>query len=63
MQTEDFAPRVLPASTRRLADGVPCAPPGTLFALGAEGGFAVPPHPFTLHFGRGSGEVHVAVGT
>jgi hypothetical protein len=63
VQTEDFVPQVLPASTRRLADGVPPAPPGTLFALAAEGGFAVPPRPFQLHFGRGKGEVHVAIGT
>ncbi|HTJ71067.1 MAG TPA: FHA domain-containing protein [Actinospica sp.] len=63
MQIEDFAPQVLPASTRRLADGVPSAPPGTLFALAVEGGFAVPPRPFQLHFGRGKGDVHVAIGT
>lgn len=63
MQTEEFVPRVLPASTRRLADGVPAAPPGSLFALAADGGFAVPPRPFDLHFGRGKGDVHVALGT
>ena len=63
MQTEDFMPRVLPASTRRLSDGVPPAPPGSLFALAAQGGFAAPPRPFSLHFGRGKGDVHVAIGT
>ena len=68
MQTEDFAPQdftpqVLAASSRRLVDGVPSAPPGTLFAMAAEGGFAVPPRPFRLHFGRGKGDVHVAIGT
>jgi hypothetical protein len=63
VQIEDFAPQVLPASTRRLADGVPSAPPGTLFALAAGGGFAVPPRPFELLFGRGTGDVHVAIGT
>jgi hypothetical protein len=63
VQTEDFVPQVLPASTRRLSDGVPSAPPGSLFALAAEGGFAVPPRPFRLHFGRGKGDVHVAIGT
>jgi hypothetical protein len=65
VQTEDFAPQPLPASTRRLADGVPfaSAPPGTLFALAATGGFVVPPRPFKLHFGRGKGDVHVAIGT
>ena len=63
MQTDDFVPQVLPASTPRLSDGVPSAPPGTLFALAAEGGFAVPPRLFKLYFGRGKGDVHVAIGT
>ena len=63
MQTEEFVPQVLPASTRRLVDEVPAAPPGSLFALAADGGFAVPPRPFSLHFGRGKGDVHVALGT
>jgi hypothetical protein len=63
VQTEDFSPQPLPASTRRLADGVPSGPPGTLFALAATGGFAVPPRPFKLHFGRGTSDVHVAIGT
>ena len=63
MHSEDFVPQVLPASTRRLSDGVPSAPPGSLFALAEEGGFAVPPCPFKLYFGRGKGDVHVAIGT
>lgn len=63
MQVEDFVPQVLPASTPRLSDGVPSAPAGSLFVLAAEGGFAVPPRRFRLLFGRGKGEVHVAVGT
>ena len=63
MQFEDFAPQVLPASTRRLADGVPSAPPGTLFVFAEEGGYAVPPRRFRLLFGRGKGDVHVAIGT
>jgi hypothetical protein len=58
----EFVPQVLPASTRSLAGGVPPAPPGTIFALAADGGFAVPPRRFTLHFGRGSDDVHVPVG-
>jgi hypothetical protein len=58
----DFVPQVLPASMRSLAGGVPPAPPGTLFALAADGGFAVPPRKFTLHFGRERDDVHVAVG-
>jgi hypothetical protein len=63
VQVEDFVPRVLPASTPMLADGVPSAPPGSLFVLAAEGGFAVPPRRFEVLFGRGKGEVHVPVGT
>lgn len=59
---DEFVPQALPESTRSLAGGVPQAPPGTIFALGAEGGFAVPPRKFTLHFGRGIGDVHVPVG-
>ncbi|WP_238006807.1 hypothetical protein KZZ52_24470 [Dactylosporangium sp. AC04546] len=57
-----FVPQMLPASMRSLAGGVPPAPPGTLFALAAGGGFAVPPRTFTLHFGRERDDVHVAVG-
>jgi hypothetical protein len=63
VQVEDFAAQVLPASTPRLSEGVPSAPPGSLFVLAAEGGFAVPPRRFELLFGRGRGEVHVPVGT
>jgi hypothetical protein len=47
---------------RSLASGVPPAPPGTIFALAAAGGFAVPPRKFTLHFGRGEDDVHVPIG-
>jgi hypothetical protein len=60
--TTEFVPQVLPASTRSLAGGVPPAPPGTIFALAADGGFAVPPRKFTLHFGRGEDDVHVPIG-
>jgi hypothetical protein len=63
VHAEDFVPQVLPASTPKLSGGVPSAPPGSLFVLAAEGGFAVPPRRFELLFGRGKGEVHVAVGT
>ncbi|WP_203883509.1 hypothetical protein [Planotetraspora kaengkrachanensis] len=62
MTTREFVPHVLPSSMRSLASGVPPAPPGTLFALAASNGFAVPPRKFTLHFGRGTDDVHVAVG-
>lgn len=62
MTTGEFVPQVLPSSMRSLASGVPPAPPGTIFALAADGGFAVPPRKFTLHFGRGKDDVHVPVG-
>jgi hypothetical protein len=60
--TSEFMPQVLPGSMRSLAGGVPQAPPGTIFALAADGGFAVPPRKFTLHFGRGKDDVHVPIG-
>jgi hypothetical protein len=41
---------------------VPAAPTGTIFALAADGGFAVPPQEFTLRFGRSRDDVHVPVG-
>ncbi len=62
MTIAEFVPQVLPASTRSLASGVPSAPDGTIFALAADGGFAVPPRKFTLHFGRGKDDVHVPIG-
>jgi hypothetical protein len=60
--SKEFMPQVLPRSTRSLASGVPEAPPGTIFALAADGGFAVPPRKFTLHFGRDKDDVHVPIG-
>lgn len=63
MLIDDCVPRALPASTPRLAGGVPAAVPGTLFALAAEGGFLVPPGRFRLLFGRGGDGVHVVVGS
>jgi pSer/pThr/pTyr-binding forkhead associated (FHA) protein len=58
----EFVPQVLPGSIRSLASDVPPAPPGTIFVLGAGGGFAVPPRKFTLHFGRDRDDIHVPVG-
>ena len=63
MLIEDCVPRALPASTPRLAGGVPPAVPGTLFALAGEGGFLVPPGRFRLLFGRGRDGVHVVLGS
>jgi hypothetical protein len=63
MKYPDFPAQILPAGTRSLFDGVPPAPPGTIFVLAQEGGYAVPPRNYTLLFGRDRDEVHVAVGT
>jgi hypothetical protein len=41
---------------------VPPAPPGTIFVLGPEGGYAVPARRYTLLFGRDREDVHVPVG-
>ena len=46
-----------------LASGVPPAPPEMIFIKGAQGGFAVPPRKFTVHFGRAADDVHVTIGT
>lgn len=62
MTVGQFVPQVLPAGTRSLAGGVPPAPQGTIFALAADGGFAVPLRRFTLHFGRDKDDVHVPIG-
>jgi hypothetical protein len=55
-------PQVLPAAMPSLAGGVPGAPPGTILVKAAQGGFAVPPRKFTVHFGRATLDVHVPVG-
>jgi hypothetical protein len=57
-----FIPQVLPASMPSLAHGAPEAPAGTIFVKAAQGGFAVPPRKFTLHFGRAALDVEVPVG-
>lgn len=62
MQYADFPAQVLPAGTRSLVDKVPPAPPGTIFVLAEDGGYAVPPRTYALLFGRDSDQVHVAVG-
>ena len=59
----EFIPHVLPASMPSLAHEAPEAPPGTIFVKAAQGGFAVPPRKFTLHFGRAALDVEVPVGT
>jgi hypothetical protein len=62
--SRDFRPHLLPAGTPSLTSGVPPAPappPGALFALAADGGFAAPPE-FTLLFGRNKNDVHVPIG-
>ncbi|MFF2079363.1 FHA domain-containing protein [Kitasatospora sp. NPDC058162] len=56
----NFPPRMLPPGSP--SDRVPPAPPGTIFVLGPEGGYAVPPRRYTLLFGRDREDVHVPVG-
>ena len=60
MAHDDFRPRALPPGTR--ADSVPPAPNGTIFVIGPEGGYAVPPRRFKLFFGRDREDVHVPFG-
>lgn len=55
-----FPPQMLPPGSR--ADTAPEAPPGTIFVVGPEGGYAVPRCRYTLLFGRDREEVHVPVG-
>ncbi|MDH6139158.1 hypothetical protein P3T35_001158 [Kitasatospora sp. GP30] len=55
-----FPPQILPPGSP--ADRVPAAPPRTIFVLGPEGGYAVPPRRYTLLFGRDREDVHVPVG-
>ncbi|GLZ78163.1 hypothetical protein Afil01_29700 [Actinorhabdospora filicis] len=62
MSIEDYRQGFLPSTMRSLADEVPPAPPGTIFALAAGGGFTSPPRRFTIHFGREREDVHVPVG-
>ncbi|MFD4357728.1 FHA domain-containing protein [Nocardia sp. NPDC058518] len=62
MAKDGFSPQMLSSSMRSLASGVPAAPLGTIFVLGADGGFAVPPGEFRLYFGRSRDDVHVPVG-
>src|SRR5215813_8828216 len=62
IEIRTFIPQALPGSMPSLADGVPEAPTGTIFVKATQGGFAVPPRKFTLHFGRATLDVHVPVG-
>jgi hypothetical protein len=55
-----FPPQMLPPGSP--ADKVPQAPAGTIFVVGPEGGYAVPPRRYTLLFGRDREDVHVPVG-
>lgn len=55
-----FRPRMLPPGSP--AGEVPPAPAGTIFVVGPEGGYAVPPRRYTLLFGRDREDVHVPVG-
>jgi hypothetical protein len=54
-----FPPQLLPGSP---AGKYPEAPAGTIFVVGPERGYAVPPRRYTLVFGRDREDVHVPVG-
>jgi hypothetical protein len=56
-----FPPQMLPPGSP--AGKVQSAPAGTIFVLGPEGGYAVPPRRYMLLFGRDRDDVHVPVGT
>lgn len=60
MPSGNFPPQPLPPGSP--ADKVSLAPLGTIFVLGPEGGYAVPPRGYTLLFGRDREDVHVPVG-
>jgi hypothetical protein len=65
VRSSEFRAQILPPSTASLSEAVraaPPAPPGTIFALGADGGYVVPPRKFTLYFGRAVEDVHVPIG-
>lgn len=62
MQQSDgrLRPQILPPGSP--VGKFPQAPAGTLFMVGPEGGYAVPPRRYTLLFGRDREDVHVPVG-
>ncbi|WP_112139481.1 FHA domain-containing protein [Glycomyces dulcitolivorans] len=72
MSTAPFPPQLLPPWVRSLAAGVPEAPAsaeplppaplGTVYALGEEVGWVVPPRPFELLFGRDEWNVNIPLG-
>ena len=62
MRDDDYRPEPLSADTPSLSMGVPPAPAGTIFALGTEGGYKVPPREFTMYFGRDAENVHITIG-
>lgn len=62
MTPKDFTSRILPPTTRSLAEEVPPAPAGAIFVLAAAGGFASPRMRTVLHFGREVDDVHIPIG-
>lgn len=63
MNSDNYFPRMLPPTTRTLADEASQEPPGSIAVRASEGGYIVQPRKYTLLFGRDPDEVHVAVGT
>lgn len=62
VEFDGLVPEFLPASVAPLAGKVLRAKPRTIFALGTDGGYAVPPREFTMIFGRARDDVHLPVG-
>lgn len=62
MSLKDFTSRILPPTTRSLAEEVPPAPAGAIFVLSSAGGFASPRMRTVLHFGREVDDVHIPIG-
>lgn len=57
-----FPPQMLPPCSPAGLNMNPEAPTGTIFVVGPERGYAVPPCRYTLLFGRDRADVHVPVG-
>ena len=58
-----FPPHILPPTTPLLSRGAPePAPPGSIFVIGDEHGWASPPRKYTLDFGREEDVVCVPLG-
>lgn len=62
IELDGLVPEFLPASAAPLTGKTLKAKPGTIFALGEDGGYAAPPREFAMLFGRARDDVHIPVG-